>query len=201
MSNIEEIEKYIEKYTKKRKMCDLADNMPQIHSEIEAYSFDDIAKKIAKNKIASADVIYINRWINLIEFKTGFSNFKDNFRDKLKRENQKLNIKLKMMESYEFLDKVILSECKDFACGKEIRKRFISVIDTEENPIEATLDVLAEVSGEYAQQEMTLKREIHDFLRVTIANFGKEIQGKHLFYDCVDVWYDTEFDIKIETIS
>lgn len=117
------------------------------HSQIKAIDYDEVRKRIVGDKCESADALYITNHFNFIEFKTGFASDKSDLNTKTHKENLKLKIRLKAFETMAlFRDVIIPSAEKDekMIIGK---RRYIAVIDAKENPTDAYMDVLADISG------------------------------------------------------
>lgn len=171
--------------------CKLADHHENIKSEIEAFDYDKIKDRKAGAKCESADALYLRKHIYLIEFKTGFATKKSDANIKTHKENLKLRIRLKAYESLALLEKLILPTIGDGDLSGKIQKIYIAVIDSQEVPMQAYADILRVKSGE----EPTF---CHEIFKNSLLIYGKEVKnGKKLFYDRVDVWYDYEFDSKI----
>lgn len=79
------------------------------------------------------------------------------------------------------------------------KRRYIAVIDSKEKPTDAYQDVLAEISG--TQDNISeYKKSIFIWLTDSLAVYRRELDGKKLFYDYTDVWYEYEFDNKIKKL-
>ncbi|MDY3795208.1 MAG: hypothetical protein SOZ81_00630 [Agathobacter sp.] len=168
-------------------------------SQLKAIDFDNVKRKIVGDKCESADALYITNSFNFIEFKTGFASEKTDINTKTHKENLKLKIRLKAFETMALFRDVIIPSLganERMIIGK---RRYIAVIDSKEKPTDAYQDVLAEISG--TQDNISeYKKSIFIWLTDSLAVYRRELDGKKLFYDYTDVWYDFEFDNKIELL-
>ena len=201
MSTIGDIRGYIESTYDaakiKKTFSEIAKN-PKIQSIQECYDFDNIKRQIMGDKCASADALYLKRFIHFIEFKTGFATEKTDANTKTHLENLKLRIKVKAYESLALFEKVILPEIGDGILADSIQKKYIAVIDSLESPMDAYEDILQEASGNTVKNREELKRLYEN----SLLNYRKSSSnGKYVFYDGIDVWYDFEFDGKIQRVS
>ena len=201
MSTVQDIREHIENTYDmsiiKKTFSDVANN-PKIKSEVECYEYDQIKRQIMGDRCASADALYLKRFIYFIEFKTGFATKKTDANTKTHIENLKLRIKIKAYESLGLFEKVILPDIKDGCLEKNIQKRYIAVIDSLESPMDAYEDVLREASG----QTVKNKEELKNLYVNSLLNYRKSApNGRYVFYDGIDVWYDFEFDSKIQWVS
>lgn len=150
------------------------------------------------DRCASADALYLKRFIYFIEFKTGFATEKTDANTRTHLENLKLRIKIKAYESLGLFEKVILPEIEDGQLENNIQKKYIAVIDSLESPMEAYEDILQEASGNAVKNKEELKKLYLD----SLLNYRKSApNGKYVFYNGIDVWYDFEFDSKIQRVS
>ena len=101
MSTIGDVRKYIEgTYDEtiiSKTFSEIAENF-KIQSEIECYDYDKIKRQIMGDRCASADALYLKRFIYFIEFKTGFATEKTDANTRTHLENLKLRIKIKAYE-------------------------------------------------------------------------------------------------------
>lgn len=175
--------------------CKLAENHSNICSKIEAFNYDLIKKDLSGDKCESADALYLKKHIYFVEFKTGFATEKTDANIRTHKENLKLKIRLKAYESLALFEKILLPEIGDGLLNEKVQKQYIAVIDSEAIPMRAYADVLKEKSG----RKDTFRYEI---FKNSLLIYGKEMKnGKKLFYDRVDVWYDFEFDGKAEKLA
>lgn len=201
MSTIEDVRKYIEDTYDvadiNRTFSEIAENS-KIQSQIECYDYDKIKRQIMGDRCASADALYLKRFIYFVEFKTGFATEKTDANTRTHLENLKLRIKIKAYESLGLFEKVILSEIGNGQLGDSIQKKYIAVIDSLESPMEAYEDILQEASGNTIRN----KEELRKLYVNSLLNYRKSApNGKYVFYDGIDVWYDFEFDSKIQRVS
>lgn len=201
MSTIEDVRKYIEDTYDvadiNRTFSEIAENS-KIQSQIECYDYDKIKRQIMGDRCASADALYLKRFIYFVEFKTGFATEKTDANTRTHLENLKLRIKIKAYESLGLFEKVILSEIGNGQLGDNIQKKYIAVIDSLESPMEAYEDILQEASGNTIRN----KEELRKLYVNSLLNYRKSApNGKYVFYDGIDVWYDFEFDSKIQRVS
>lgn len=201
MGTIEDVRKYIEDTYDvadiNRTFSEIAENS-KIQSQIECYDYDKIKRQIMGDRCASADALYLKRFIYFVEFKTGFATEKTDANTRTHLENLKLRIKIKAYESLGLFEKVILSEIGNGQLGDSIQKKYIAVIDSLESPMEAYEDILQEASGNTIRN----KEELRKLYVNSLLNYRKSApNGKYVFYDGIDVWYDFEFDNKIQRVS
>ena len=198
MGITEDIRNYlIDNYGDEVTFAEIAPNSSD--SQLKAIDFDNVKRKIVGDKCESADALYITNSFNFIEFKTGFASEKTDINTKTHRENLKLKIRLKAFETMALFRDVIIPSLganERMIIGK---RRYIAVIDSKEKPTDAYQDVLAEISG--TQDNISeYKKSIFAWLADSLAVYRRELDGKKLFYDYTDVWYDFEFDNKIELL-
>lgn len=201
MSTIEDVREYIENTYDagriKNTFFKIAKN-PKIQSVRECYDYDDIKRQIIGDKCASADALYLKRFIHFIEFKTGFATEKTDANTRTHLENLKLRIKIKAYESLALFEKIILPEIGDGKLVDSIQKKYVAVIDSLESPMDAYEDILQEASGNTVKNKEELKRLYEN----SLLNYRKSAcNGKYVFYDGIEVWYDFEFDGKIQRVS
>lgn len=201
MSTIEDARKYIEDTYDvadiNRTFSEIAENS-KIQSQIECYDYDKIKRQIMGDRCASADALYLKKFIYFVEFKTGFATEKTDANTRTHLENLKLRIKIKAYESLGLFEKVILSEIGNGQLEDSIQKKYIAVIDSLESPMEAYEDILQEASGNTIRNKEELKKLYVN----SLLNYRKSApNGKYVFYDGIDVWYDFEFDSKIQRVS
>ena len=150
------------------------------------------------DRCASADALYLKRFLYFIEFKTGFATEKTDANTRTHLENLKLRIKIKAYESLGLFEKVILPDIKDGCLAENIQKKYIAVIDSLESPMDAYEDILREASG----QTVNNKEELKNLYINSLLNYRKSApNGRYVFYDGIEVWYDFEFDAKIQRVS
>lgn len=198
MGITEDIRNYlIDNYGDEVTFAEIAPNSTD--SQLKAIDFDNVKRKIVGDKCESADALYITNSFNFIEFKTGFASEKTDINTKTHRENLKLKIRLKAFETMALFRDVIIPSLganERMIIGK---RRYIAVIDSKEKPTDAYQDVLAEISG--TQDNISeYKKSIFAWLADSLAVYRRELDGKKLFYDYTDVWYDFEFDNKIGSL-
>ena len=161
MSTIEDVRKYIEDTYDvadiNRTFSEIAENS-KIQSQIECYDYDKIKRQIMGDRCASADALYLKRFIYFVEFKTGFATEKTDANTRTHLENLKLRIKIKAYESLGLFEKVILSEIGNGQLGDSIQKKYIAVIDSLESPMEAYEDILQEASGNTIRNKEELRK-------------------------------------------
>lgn len=198
MDSTSEIEKILdEKYGCKQSFKDMAENV-RIKSEEIAYNYDNVRRKIIGEKCTSADSLLLRNNVYFIEFKTGFANPEEGVNIKTHKENLKCKIRIKAYESLALFEKVILPDIGDGKLGNKIKKHYIAVIDTEDSPKSAYVDVLSELSG----KESTRTEMQKSLFENTLLNYRKETKnGIKVFYDETKVWYDYEFDSRIATLK
>lgn len=172
-------------------------NNPLINSQEVVYDFDRIKNTIYPS-CCSADVLFIKKHINLIEFKTGFGGADESKSDKLKKENQVLKIKLKATDSLRLLDVCIIDEIKkidnDTLDGR-IQKTYCAVIDTDKS-LFASDEMLTDIISEAGNVHNT------DSYKTRIENSLKTYRKQtdhynRLFFNEISVMYDFEFDQKM----
>ncbi len=176
----------------KGRLCDLAGKL-KISAVNEAYNYDKIKDYYCKTfKCKSADALLVDgNQISLIEFKTGFSYVGKQDPDyvKLKKEEQRLSIRMKACESLMLLEKVV-------ACDislDDYSKKYIAVIDSAQNSLDATVDF---IKNKAKNQEVVSDRDVlREEMITSLLGYRKEIGGKKVFYDDVQVMYDYEFRI------
>ena len=162
------------------------------------YDYDKIKEAVIGNKCTSADALYLKRFIYFIEFKTGFATEKTDANTRTHLENLQLRIKIKAYESLALFEKIILPEIGDGNLADKIQKRYIAVIDSLEAPMDAYEDILQEASG----RTVSNKEKLKDLYTNSLLNYRKSANnGKYVFYEGIDVWYDFEFDSKILNVS
>lgn len=198
MGITEDIRNYlIDNYGDEVTFAEIAPNSTD--SQLKAIDFDNVKRKIVGDKCESADALYITNSFNFIEFKTGFASEKTDINTKTHKENLKLKIRLKAFETMALFRDVIIPSLgvnERMIIGK---RRYIAVIDSKEKPTDAYQDVLAEISGT-KDNISEYKKSIFIWLEDSLAVYRRELDGKKLFYDNTDVWYDFEFDNKIELL-
>ena len=185
-----------------------------VENDMELYCFDDICSDLydEDKKPTSADALIINgKNIELVEFKSGFKNkiTKENFNtergkcpkvgeicedywklffDKRKKELNELilSIRIKTVESYITLEKIIFPCCR--SSYEAMSLQFLVVID--EDSVDGMEDTLADLAGvskvkdnAYSSIRTSLKRFIH----------CKDNSGNQYFYDDVKVLSVTDF--------
>lgn len=179
-------------------MSSISDNM--IHSEYQAYDFDEIARKIytQKNVPRSADGVFFNKKKLIVaEFKGGMRDkvhaeaadeeHRKN-RERIKRE-QRLSIYAKGLDTYLILE-------HDFGLGltdeNKLATLFIAVIDDQEADVmDETISVLNEAAGKHERQ---LKDNEIDTLRQSLRNLNKRNRSQNPYmYDQVSVTTAGEF--------
>lgn len=197
--DIQKIKAYLQQeYGEEKTLEELAPNN-QISCNKKAFDYDEIKRKTVKDTCESADALYITKWLNFIEFKTGFARPEKGVNERTHKENLKLKIKLKAYESISLFEKVILPKGgfpEDEINGK---RRFVAVIDTKERPLEGVTDIMAELSG-CTDSVPNCKKDLHKWLADSLIYYRKEFDGKHIFYDDTQVWYDYEINQKIEHV-
>lgn len=198
MGITEDIRNYlIDNYGDEVTFAEIAPNSTD--SQLKAIDFDNVKREIVGDKCESADALYITNSFSFIEFKTGFASEKTDINTKTHKENLKLKIRLKAFETMALFRDVIIPSLgvnERMIIGK---RRYIAVIDSKEKPTDAYQDVLAEISG--TQDNISeYKKSIFAWLADSLAVYRRELDGKKLFYDYTDVWYDFEFDNKIELL-
>lgn len=201
MSTVKEIKGYLEStYNVSdvyRTFHEIARNS-KIESTLQCYDYDKIKDSIIKNKCSSADGLYLQRFIYFIEFKTGFAVEKTDANTRTHKENLQLRIKIKAYESLALFEKIILPEIGDGKLADNVQKKYIAVIDSLEAPMDAYEDILQEASGYTISNKEQLKKLYTD----SLLNYRKSANnGKYVFYDGIEVWYDFEFDNKIKKVS
>ena len=201
MSTIIDVREYIEDTYDtseiNRTFSEIAKN-PRVQSEVNCYDYDIIKRKIMGDKCASADALYLKRFIYFIEFKTGFATERTDANTRTHLENLKLRIKIKAYESLGLFEKIILSDIADGKLDDNIQKKYIAVIDSLETPMDAYEDILQEASG----CTVSNKEELKKLYTNSLLNYRKSApNGKYIFYDGIEVWYDFEFDGKIQRVS
>lgn len=198
MGITEDIRNYlIDNYGDEVTFAEIAPNSTD--SQLKAIDFDNVKREIVGDKCESADALYITNSFNFIEFKSGFASEKTDINTKTHKENLKLKIRLKAFETMALFRDVIIPSLganERMIIGK---RRYIAVIDSKEKPTDAYQDVLAEISG--TQDNISeYKKSIFIWLTDSLAVYRRELDGKKLFYDYTDVWYEYEFDNKIKKL-
>lgn len=197
--DIQEIRKYLRnEYGEEKKLEELSDHN-NFKSAEKAFDYDYIKRKTVKDKCESADALYITKWINFIEFKTGFATKADTVNLKVQKENLKLRIKVKAYESLALFEKVILPKgnfTEDIIAG---RRRFIAVIDTKNEPLDGMANILAQ-QAECLDEISDYKKDLYKWLKDSLICYRKEFDGKHIFYDDTKVWYDYELPNEINKV-
>lgn len=201
MSTIQEIREYVENtYDMQivhKTFQEVAKNS-KIESNEMCYEYDKIKEAVIGNKCASADALYLKRFIYFIEFKTGFATEKTDANTNTHKENLQLRIKIKAYESLALFEKIILPEIGDGQLASRIQKKYIAVIDSLESPMDAYEDILGEESG----RTVSNKEELEKLYTDSLLNYRKSANnGKYVFYDGIEIWYDFEFDNKIQKVS
>lgn len=196
MITTEDIKDYLKQHHPHiEQFCKLAENHVNICSQLKAFNYDLIKNDLSGDKCESADALYLKKHIYFIEFKTGFATEKSDANTRTHKENLKLKIRLKAYESLALFEKMLLPEIGDGSLNEKLQKQYIAVIDSEVRPMQAYADVLKEKSG----RKDTFR---HEIFKNSLLIYGKEMKnGKKLFYDRVDVWYDFEFDRKAEKLA
>lgn len=196
MITTEDIKDYLKQHHPHvEQFCKLAENHVNISSQLEAFDYDLIKNDLSGDKCESADALYLKKHIYFIEFKIGFATEKSDANTRTHKENLKLKIRLKAYESLALFEKILLPEIGDGSLNEKLQKQYIAVIDSEVRPMQAYADVLKEKSG----RKDTFR---HEIFKNSLLIYGKEMKnGKKLFYDRVDVWYDFEFDRKAEKLA
>lgn len=197
--DIQKIKAYLQQeYGVEKTLKELAPNN-HISCKKKAFDYDAIKRQAVRDTCESADALYITKWFNFIEFKTGFAKQEHGVNERTHKENLKLRIRLKAYESISLFEKVILPKggfAEDEINGK---KRFVAVIDTKEVPLEGVTNIMAELSG-CTEEVPNYKKDLHKWLADSLLYYRKEFDGKHIFYDDTQVWYDYEINQKIEYI-
>lgn len=199
MASTRELKAFLEKeYHYVGTYQELAKN-PRITSRQQAYDYDRIKEKIAKNRCTSADAFFVEKYIYFIEFKTGFAVRKSDVNARTHKENLELRIRLKAYESLCLFEKTILPDVGNGVLDKGIQKIYIAVIDSQEDPMAAYGDILAEKSGMVPSH----KEEHHRIFENSLLNYRKTVKGGStvIFYDRVEVWYDFEFDENVKKLK
>lgn len=201
MSTTEDIRNYIENTYDaseiKKTFMEVANNS-KIQSNLECYDYDNIKRKIMGDKCASADALFLKRFVYFIEFKTGFATEKTDANTRTHLENLKLRIKIKAYESLGLFEKVILPDIADGKLNDNIQKKYVAVIDSSVTPMDAYEDVLLEESGHTVNNKEELKKLYVN----SLLNYRKSTSdGRYVFYDGIEVWYDFEFDGEIQKVS
>lgn len=201
MSTIQEIKEYVENtydmQTIYKSFQEVANNS-NIESNVKCYEYDKIKEAVIGNKCASADALYLKRFIYFIEFKTGFATEKTDANTRTHLENLQLRIKIKAYESLALFEKIILPDIGNGQLASKIQKKYIAVIDSLESPMDAYEDILEEESG----RTVTNKEELKKLYSDSLLNYRKSAKnGKNVFYDGIEIWYDFEFDNKIQKVS
>lgn len=196
MVKTKDIEEFLDKEgMPKIPFCDIADQHKNIKSDIEAYNYDRVKEMLAGARCESADALYLKRHVYLFEFKTGFATEKTDANTNTHKENLKLKIRLKAYESLALLEKLLIPAIGDGELSSKTQKVYVAVVDAQKIPMQAYADVLRKKSG----KEPSF---CHDIFQNSLLIYGKEVKGgKKLFYDRVDVWYDFEFDDKIQKLA
>lgn len=194
--DIQKIKSYLQQeYGEEKTLEELAPNN-HISCKQKAFDYDEMKRKIVKDQCDSADALYITKWFNFMEFKTGFSKPEKDVNERTHKENLKLRIRLKAFESIALFEKVILPKggfAEDEINGK---RRFVAVIDTKEVPLEGVTDVMAELAG-CVDDVPNYKKDLNKWLQDSLMYYRKEFDGKHIFYDDTRVWYDYEVNKEI----
>lgn len=197
-------------------------NSPLVESDMELYCFDDICSDLynKEQKPTSADALIVDgKNIELVEFKSGFKNkiTKENFNteqgkckkvgeicedywklffDKRKKEVNELilSIRIKAVESYITLEKIIFPRCK--LSSEPMHLNFWVVID--EDSVDGLEDTLADLAGvpeikdnTYSSIRKSLKRLIH----------CQDINGNQYFYDDIKVLSVADFKSHLELLK
>lgn len=199
MEITEEIKGYlIKQYGDEKTFAEIAPN--STNSNVKAIDYDDVRRKIVGDRCESADALYITKkHFNFIEFKTGFASDKNDVNTNTHKENLKLKIRLKAFETMAVFRDIIIPSYE--ANERKIigKRRYIAVVDAKDKPVDAYQDVLACISG--ANDECSnYKKSIYKWLRDSLIVYRRSFDGKKLFYDYTDVWYDFEFDNKIKDL-
>ena len=190
-------------------------NSSLVENDMELYCFDDICSDLydKDKKPTSADALIIDgKNIELVEFKSGFKNkiTKENFNtergkcqkigeicedywklffDKRKKEVNELilSIRIKAVESYITLEKIIFPCCR--LSDEPMCLQFLVVID--EDSVDGIEDTLADLAGvpeikdnAYTSIRKSLKRLIR----------CQDMRGNQYFYDDIKVLSVTDFE-------
>lgn len=160
----------------------------------EGYDFDKIKDYYFKQqKPKSADVLFVgNKYVYLIEFKSGFARKESNINLlKAKKEAQRCSIRLKACESEMILEKLIMNnECREFEL------RYVVVIDYKNDPLGAVEHEIMAISSEGGDSDDTSEKILltKEFIDNSILLYRKEVKGRKIFYDKIDILYDYEYN-------
>lgn len=197
--DIQKIKTYLQQeYGNEKTIEELAPNN-HINCKETAFDYDEMKRQVVKDQCDSADALYITKWFNFIEFKTGFAKHKNGDNERTHKENLKLRIRLKAYESIALFEKVILPKGGFEENEINGKRRFVAVIDAKEAPLEGMTDILAELS-DCKDAVPNYKKDLHKWLSDSLLYYRKEFDGKHIFYDDTQVWYDYEVNQKINRI-
>lgn len=88
----------------------LEDLCPNNHilCNVPVIDYDKLRVKLVGDRCTSADALLIGKWVNFIEFKTGFAKEDKSIKEDTKKENLQLAIRLKAYESLALFEKVLL---------------------------------------------------------------------------------------------
>lgn len=190
-------------------------NFSLVENDMELYCFDDICSNLydKDKKPTSADALIIDgKNIELVEFKSGFKNkiTKENFNtergkcqkageicedywelffDKRKKEVNELilSIRIKAVESYITLEKIIFPCCR--LSDELMCLQFWVVIDEDSvDGMEDTLAELAEVPEIKDNAYSSIKKSLKRLIRC------QDTRGNQYFYDDIKVLSVTDFE-------
>ncbi|MCB7319569.1 hypothetical protein [Lacrimispora sp. 210928-DFI.3.58] len=198
MVNTKDIYNELEKkYNHKGAFAELSNNAA-IKSIETAYDYDEIKQQLAGQKCTSADALLVRRHIYFIEFKTGFASKKEDINTTTHKDNLRLNIRLKAYESLALFEKIILEGIGDGKLAPNVKKVYIAVIDTSADPMMGYLDILQGESGQLQERQKEHKKIFEN----SLLNYRKTVMGgRALFYDCLEIWYDFEFDARVSKLK
>ncbi len=197
--DIQKIKTYLrQEYGEEKAIEELAPNN-HISCKQRAFDYDEIKRQVVKDQCDSVDALYITKWFNFIEFKTGFSKPDKDVNERTHKENLKLRIRLKAYESIALFEKVILPKGGFAETEINGKRRFVAVIDTKAVPLEGMTDILSDLSG-CKDSVPNYKKDLNKWLSDSLLYYRKEFDGKHIFYDDTQVWYDYEVSRKITNI-
>lgn len=193
-----------------------------VENDMELYCFDDICSDLYNEdkKPTSADALIIDgKNIELVEFKSGFKNkiTKENFNvergkclkvgkicedfwklffEKRKKEVNELilSIRIKAVESYITLEKIIFPCCQ--SSDEAMRLQFLVVIDEDSvDGMEDTLADLASVSK--------VKDNVYSSIRTSLKRFinCQDSRGNQYFYDEIKVLSVTDFESHLRLLK
>ena len=183
-----------------------------VKSDTLMYDLDEIVGEHYRGdkKPRSADALYIQNVKNiwLIEFKQGLnyslirssspdiSDEERRYREK-EREELKLSIRLKAIESYLFLEKKVLASSEIPPCDKKANLMYLAVVDLD--PVSAQVDMLTSLATPTAPspqpEQLPTVKELINSLRASLKRLHghKDAQGVDYLYDQTNAISCTEF--------